>query len=73
MRTFTRSEGVYVHVDDLAKSLRRMAESGEFIDQANKAMVAVATALEGVKTAALEDAIAQSLDRPTTIFDLFRL
>lgn len=64
MRTYTDADGVYVHVDDLAASLRRCSQAKRLVLEANKMMEVVAEALEGVKVAALQDAVTQAANRP---------
>ena len=79
MRTYTDEDGVFVHVDDLAASLRRVAEhtAGLKVDCAIAqagAFTAVADGLDGlVKMAALEDAVRQTSQSRLVLGRLFGL
>ena len=72
MRTYTDEDGVFVHADDAAASLRRVASRTE-CDRTADAFRAVADALEGVKVAALEDAVRRTSQSRLALGRLFGL
>lgn len=62
MRTYTDKDGVYVHVGDLAASLRNIAGPSEGTAE-KRMLLAVADALEQVKLTALEHAVGELAQR----------
>lgn len=68
MRTYTDADGVFVHVDDLAALLRRVAGP---LDQGptERTLQSIAGALDQLKVEALEQAVG-TLTKRRSIFDL---